>query len=138
MALRVPEESYATVQDVQRRVQQVFPDGLPGAGGEELNEGDIELFLKEVKRWIDGQLRRLGAPFGIDRQTVVDLLAPINADGAAERAFAPYLTNRDLNQRRATSYWRRDLADIREGKVDLDDEDDNEFLGFTGGKSFRG
>ena len=102
--------------------------------------GDIEVFLRAGKQWIDGQLRRRGAPFGTgeEHETALSLVAPINADYAAERAFPPFLTDSDLNRNRVTSNWRESLKEIRDGVVDLEIDDTDEFLGWTAGRAWGG
>ena len=102
-------------------------------------QGDIEVFLIAGKKWIDGQLSKRNAPFDSTEQIALDLVRPINADYAAERAFPPYLTDSDLNRNRVTSRWRDNLKAIKEGDVDLNpDESNNEFLGYTASTSYSG
>lgn len=156
-ALVIPDESYADLRDVERRVQQVFSypqvyeaddeeviNGLKQVGDEvdqeELHRGDVQRFLKSCKTRIDGALRKINVVVNDseEHEEARDLLRAVNADCAAERAFPPYLTDSDLNRNRVTSKWREDLKAIVGGDVDLDVDEGDEFLGFTGGQSYKG
>ena len=133
MALVIPQDAYAEVDEVASRVLRQFPDsGLQSSA-------NIEQFLRDGKQRIDGAIRRLLPDGGItiEHTTAISVLGPINADYAAERVFG---SQRERFQSgNISTRWREDLQAVRTGELDLGfTEVQESFLGSFGGVTYRG
>ena len=135
MALVIPQDAYAEVDEVAARVLRQFPDS-----GLQSSE-KIEDFLRDGKQRIDGAIRRLLPDGGItdedEHKTAISILGPINADYAAERVFG---SQRERFQSgNISTRWREDLQAVRRGELDLGfTEVAESFLGSFGGVTYRG
>ena len=132
MAIVVPDDAYAEVSDVEARTLQTFSvGGSPSIA-------DIEKFLRSGKERLDAALRREGAPFGLERTKALAVLLPINADFAAARVLAPQRERFDADL--VGDRYREELKAILAGNVDLDEDDEDEetFQAFTGGRHYSG